>query len=84
MSSSATTTDLIEKAAKSILSATHLYVLAGAGMGVDSGLPDFRGKNGFWKAYPPMAKLGLEFHQMSNPSWFKKVIYIIGKYYINW
>ena len=24
----------------------------GAGMGVDSGLPDFRGDQGFWKAYP--------------------------------
>jgi len=26
-------------------------------MGVDSGLPDFRGDEGFWRAYPPMAKL---------------------------
>ncbi|KAG2379010.1 hypothetical protein C9374_007648 [Naegleria lovaniensis] len=62
----------IDKAAKAILSASHLYFTAGAGMGVDSGLPDFRGKNGFWKAYPPMQKLGLEFHQMSNPTWFDK------------
>lgn len=23
---------------------------AGAGMGVDSGVPDFRGNDGFWKA----------------------------------
>ncbi len=31
-----------------------------------------RGATGFWKAYPPMAKLGLEFSQMSNPTWFQK------------
>ena len=24
-------------------------------MGVDSGLPDFRGREGFWRAYPPLA-----------------------------
>ena len=24
----------------------------GAGIGIDSGLPDFRGENGFWRAYP--------------------------------
>jgi NAD-dependent SIR2 family protein deacetylase len=25
-------------------------ITAGAGIGVDSGLPDFRGSEGFWKA----------------------------------
>jgi NAD-dependent SIR2 family protein deacetylase len=25
-------------------------------MSVDSGLPDFRGSGGFWRAYPPLAK----------------------------
>ena len=39
-------------------------------MGVDSGLPDFRGNEGFWKAYPPMAKLGISFIEMANPTWF--------------
>ena len=27
-------------------------------MGVDSGLPDFRGPEGFWRAYPPYRELG--------------------------
>jgi hypothetical protein len=40
------------RAAELIRSADVLLVGAGAGMGVDSGLPDFRGPEGFWKAYP--------------------------------
>ena len=55
-----------------VLKADALLITAGAGMGVDSGLPDFRGNDGFWKAYPPMAKLGIQFHQMANPHWFIK------------
>lgn len=39
-------------------------------MGVDSGLPDFRGNEGFWRAYPPLGKLGLQFAQIANPRWF--------------
>ena len=41
-------------------------------MGVDSGLPDFRGTEGFWKAYPPIAKLGISFAEMANPVWFQQ------------
>ena len=52
--------------------ADAILVGAGAGMGVDSGLPDFRGKSGFWKAYPPLAKMGIEFEEMANPYWFTK------------
>lgn len=37
-------------------------------MGVDSGLPDFRGDEGFWKAYPPFC--GRSFASVSNPIWF--------------
>jgi len=40
-------------------------------MGVDSGLPDFRGNEGFWKAYPVVARLGLSFAEMANPAWFR-------------
>ena len=40
-------------------------------MGVDSGLPDFRGDHGFWKAYPPYARLGLRFTELANPRWFQ-------------
>src|SRR4051794_6567144 len=37
---------------------------------VRSGLPDFRGNEGFWKAYPPYKHLGLSFVEMANPRWF--------------
>ncbi len=39
-------------------------------MGVDSGLPDFRGNQGFWNAYPPYAEKNLSFVDMANPGWF--------------
>src|SRR6478752_6346225 len=49
-----------------------LLIAAGAGMGVDSGLPDFRGTEGFWRAYPPLAELGLRFEEVANPTWFDR------------
>ena len=61
---------VIEDAAQAILQADALYLGSGAGMGVDSGLPDFRSTEGFWKAYPPVAKLKLRFEEMANPRWF--------------
>lgn len=59
------------EAAKVVMDAEALLIGAGAGMGVDSGLPDFRGKEGFWNAYPPFRKLGLSFVQLANPAWFQ-------------
>ncbi len=47
-----------------------MLVCAGAGMGVDSGLPDFRGPEGFWRAYPPYAALGLRFEEIADPVHF--------------
>jgi NAD-dependent SIR2 family protein deacetylase len=62
----------IQRAAAAIDAADALLISAGAGMGVDSGLPDFRGDQGFWKAYPMIAQLGLSFSEMANPSWFSR------------
>ena len=62
----------IKKASHALKEADALLITAGAGIGVDSGLPDFRGNEGFWKAYPPMAKLGISFTQMANPEWFHR------------
>jgi NAD-dependent SIR2 family protein deacetylase len=64
------TDEAIEAAARVIREAEALLVTAGAGMGVDSGLPDFRGTEGFWRAYPAFAKLRLRFEELASPSWF--------------
>lgn len=58
----------LNAAADAIRHADAILIGAGAGMGVDSGLPDFRGDAGFWKAYPPFQ--GRRFAEMSNPRWF--------------
>ena len=61
----------VDAAARLIGEADALLVCAGAGMGVDSGLPDFRGDAGFWKAYPPYARLGLSFRELAEPGHFE-------------
>jgi NAD-dependent SIR2 family protein deacetylase len=60
------------RVAAALRGAEGLVVTAGAGMGVDSGLPDFRGNQGFWRAYPPYARLGLGFSNLANPRWFRE------------
>jgi NAD-dependent SIR2 family protein deacetylase len=62
----------IDRTAEAISAADAFLVTAGAGIGVDSGLPDFRGNEGFWRAYPPLKKLGIGFMDMANPIWFKR------------
>ena len=56
--------------AEHLKQADGLLITAGAGMGVDSGLPDFRGDQGFWKAYPPLKHLGKSFVDMATPELF--------------
>jgi NAD-dependent SIR2 family protein deacetylase len=63
---------MVQQATEIIARADALVVAAGAGMGVDSGLPDFRGTDGFWRAYPPFAALGLRFEEVANPRWFDR------------
>ncbi|BCM90151.1 NAD-dependent protein deacylase [Abditibacteriota bacterium] len=60
----------LQLAARAVRDAQYLLFTAGAGMGVDSGLPDFRGNEGFWRAYPPFQRLGLQFQEVANPRWF--------------
>ena len=62
--------ELLERAVVAIAEADAILIGAGAGMGVDSGLPDFRGPQGFWRAYPPYERLGLNFVGIANPRWF--------------
>jgi len=64
--------EIFGRAAEAVRRAGALVITAGAGMGVDSGLPDFRGDQGFWKAYPPYERLGLSFVDAANPSHFEQ------------
>lgn len=60
----------INRAAEAIHNCDGLIIGAGAGMGVDSGLPDFRGNQGLWKAYPALGKARFDFTQAANPRLF--------------
>lgn len=65
------TQETLQRAAQLLKVADAIIITAGAGMGVDSGLPDFRGDEGFWNAYPAYRHLGLAFSDMANPRWFE-------------
>lgn len=63
--------DSLTRAAAWIAAADGIIITAGAGMGVDSGLPDFRGPQGFWKAYPDLGKRKLRFEDIASPEAFR-------------
>lgn len=74
-------TNDIEKTKEYIKNADAVYITAGAGMGVDSGLPDFRGNEGFWNAYPVIKHLGYSFVEMANPQWFETNPHLAWAFY---
>jgi NAD-dependent SIR2 family protein deacetylase len=69
------------EAAATIRSADSMLITAGAGMGVDSGLPDFRGDKGIWNAYPAYKRLGLSFVQAANPAHFERDPHFVWGFY---
>ena len=71
----------LKKARSMVEEADALFITAGAGMGVDSGLPDFRGVEGFWNAYPKARELGLRFEEMANPEWFERDPHLAWAFY---
>lgn len=60
-----------ERAAELIRNADALIIAAGAGIGVDSGLPDFRGNQGFGRAYPALGKEQIDFYSIASPAAFQ-------------
>jgi NAD-dependent SIR2 family protein deacetylase len=75
------TDDTCFEAAELISQAGGLLITAGAGLGIDSGLPDFRGDNGFWNAYPALGELGMRFFEVANPKAFKTMPEIAWGFY---
>lgn len=71
----------LDHAADLIAQADALVVAAGAGMGVDSGLPDFRGNEGFWRAYPALGRAGLDFMSMASPRSFMRDPHLAWGFY---
>lgn len=62
----------IQLAVEALQQADALVICTGAGMGVDSGLPDFRGDKGFWSAYPMYENLDVNFYDAANPIHFSR------------
>lgn len=62
----------LQRAVNAVREADGLIITAGAGMGVDSGLPDFRGAEGFWNAYPALRESGIDFYQAASPAHFER------------
>ena len=62
----------LQRAADWLRSADALLITAGAGLGIDSGLPDFRGSAGFWSVYPALGRAGIAFESIANPAAFAR------------
>ena len=71
LSTQAMTADSITHGAELIAQSDALIVAAGAGMGVNSGLPDFRGKEGLWKAYRALGGEQVDFYRIACPAAFR-------------
>jgi NAD-dependent SIR2 family protein deacetylase len=71
----------VRLAAALIRQAEGLVIAAGAGMGVDSGLPDFRGNEGFWQAYPALKHAGIHFPDIACPAAFRSTPLVAWGFY---
>ena len=62
--------NLISKTAQSIRRAKKVVAFTGAGISVESGIPDFRGPSGLWEKYDPMEYATIEaFHANPKKVW---------------
>lgn len=61
----------IHLAAEWLQECQGLLIAAGAGMVVDSGLPDFRGTEGLWRHYPNLRRAKLDLPRIANPETFR-------------
>lgn len=71
----------IALAVEKIKNADAILIHAGAGMSVDSGLPDFRSEGGFWKEYPILKKHNISWYSISDPDAFFKMPYLAWAFF---
>lgn len=74
-------TSALSRAAAWLRAADGLLVTAGAGLGIDSGLPDFRGPGGFWAVYPALGRARLDFTSIANPAAFRRDLRLAWGFY---
>lgn len=62
----------MQKAVAWLREADGVLVTAGAGMGVDSGLPAFRSDAGLWRVYSALAEAKRDIQSIANPLAFEQ------------
>jgi len=71
----------LDLAINTIQNSQALLITAGAGIGVDSGLPDFRGNQGLWQSYPALGSAKLNFTDIANPKNFHSQPHLAWGFY---
>ncbi|XP_064611738.1 uncharacterized protein LOC135475733 [Liolophura sinensis] len=64
--------DAHRRAALAITKAQGLIIMAGAGLGADSGIPTYRTNEDFWIAHPELKDIGRGIPEMSNSELFRE------------
>lgn len=70
----------IQRFAQKLSKCNELIIGAGAGIGKDSGLPDFRGNQGFWNNYPPY-RGKFDFYACANPQFLRDNPHLFWGFY---
>ena len=68
----------LRQAVDALAQAQHVIALTGAGISVESGIPDFRSPTGLWAQYPPEKYATIEGY-VRNPDEVWKLWYQLGK-----
>lgn len=71
---------MIAKAAQFVKETKMVILSTGTGMGIDSGVPNFRGTQCFWNHYPAY-KDQFSYAQCSNPDFLKSHPHVFWGFY---
>jgi len=76
--------DTVELAADAVRDAEAMVILTGAGMGVDAGLPDYRGSGGMYAYDPKLDEMGLNAMQIATPIQMMQTPRLCWGYFAAW